>query len=72
MVTSEGAARVLLVVSGKGLGKSMPGIFAAGDVHAGSVKRCAAAVGEGGIAVAGIHAALAESDDAKPADQEKK
>ena len=27
---------------------SLPGIFAAGDVRSGSVKRCAAAVGEGG------------------------
>jgi thioredoxin reductase (NADPH) len=37
---------------------SCPGIFAAGDVRAGSVKRCAAAVGEGGMAVEGIHDAL--------------
>jgi thioredoxin reductase (NADPH) len=36
-----------------------PGIFAAGDVRSGSVKRCAAAVGEGGMAVAGIHMSLA-------------
>src|SRR5213078_1841514 len=41
---------------------SLPGIFAAGDVRSGSVKRCAAAVGEGGMAVAGIQAALAASD----------
>ncbi len=40
---------------------SLPGIFAAGDVRSGSVKRCAAAVGEGGMAVAGVHAALAEA-----------
>jgi thioredoxin reductase (NADPH) len=39
---------------------SVPGIFAAGDVRSGSVKRCAAAVGEGGMAVAGVHAAMAE------------
>ena len=38
---------------------SVPGVFAAGDVRSGSVKRCAAAVGEGGMAVAGVHAALA-------------
>ena len=38
---------------------SLPGIFAAGDVRSGSVKRCAAAVGEGGMAVAGIHMSLA-------------
>ena len=38
---------------------SLPGIFAAGDVRSGSVKRCAAAVGEGGMAVAGVQTALA-------------
>ncbi len=38
---------------------SLPGIFAAGDVRSGSVKRCAAAVGEGGMAVAGVHDVLA-------------
>ena len=37
---------------------SIPGIFAAGDVRSGSVKRCAAAVGEGGTAVGGVHRAL--------------
>ena len=40
---------------------SLPGIFAAGDVRSGSVKRCAAAVGEGGMAIAGVQAALAIS-----------
>ncbi len=38
---------------------SLPGIFAAGDVRSGSVKRCAAAVGEGGMAIAGIQLRLA-------------
>src|SRR6266513_473738 len=42
---------------------SLPGIFAAGDVRSGSGKRCAAAVGEGGMAVAGIQIALAASAD---------
>jgi thioredoxin reductase (NADPH) len=37
---------------------SLPGIFAAGDVRSSSVKRCAAAVGEGGMAIAGVHDAL--------------
>ena len=37
---------------------SVPGIFAAGDVRSGSVKRCAAAVGEGGMAIAGVQEAL--------------
>jgi thioredoxin reductase (NADPH) len=42
---------------------SLPGIFAAGDVRSGSVKRCAAAVGEGGMAVAGIHIRLAATNN---------
>src|SRR6266481_4506935 len=40
---------------------SLPNIFAAGDVRSGSVKRCAAAVGEGGLARAGVQEALAAS-----------
>src|SRR3989440_4943500 len=40
---------------------SLPGIFAAGDVRSGSVKRCAAAVGEGGMAIAGVQMRLAGS-----------
>jgi thioredoxin reductase (NADPH) len=43
---------------------SLPGIFAAGDVRSGSVKRCAAAVGEGGMAVSGIHLSLASRRNA--------
>ena len=42
---------------------SLPGIFAAGDVRSGSVKRCAAAVGEGGMAIAGVQIALAAAAD---------
>ena len=34
---------------------SVPGIFAAGDVRCGSTKRCAAAVGEGSMAVQFVH-----------------
>ena len=34
---------------------SVPGIFAAGDVRAGSVKRVAAGVGEGSMAIAFVH-----------------
>jgi thioredoxin reductase (NADPH) len=37
---------------------SLPGVFAAGDVRSGSTKRCAAAVGEGSMAVQFIHARL--------------
>jgi thioredoxin reductase (NADPH) len=39
-----------------------PGIFAVGDVRAGSVKRVAAAVGEGSQVVATLHAFLATRD----------
>jgi len=41
---------------------SLPGVFAAGDVRSGSVKRCAAAVGEGGVAIAGIQMRLAANN----------
>jgi len=41
---------------------SRPGVFAAGDVRCGSVKRCAAAIGEGSMAVALVHRRLAETD----------
>jgi len=43
-----------------------PGVFAIGDVRSGSVKRVAAAVGEGAQVVATLHAFLAEAGD-KPA-----
>ena len=38
---------------------SRPGVFAIGDVRAGSTKRVAAAVGEGAAVVAQIHSVLA-------------
>ena len=34
---------------------SLPGVFAVGDVHAGSVKRVASAVGEGSVAIPQVH-----------------
>ena len=37
---------------------SMPAVFAAGDVRSGSMKRVAAAVGEGSSAIRSVHAAL--------------
>jgi thioredoxin reductase (NADPH) len=40
---------------------SCPGVFAAGDVRAGSVKRVAAAVGEGAMAVQLVHEYLKET-----------
>lgn len=39
---------------------SVPGVFAIGDVRAGSTKRVAAAVGEGAAVVAQIHSAFAQ------------
>jgi thioredoxin reductase (NADPH) len=39
---------------------SLPGVFAVGDVRSGNVKRVAAAVGEGSIAISLVHRALAE------------
>ena len=39
---------------------SLPGVFAVGDVRAGNLKRVAAAVGEGSIAVSFVHRVLAE------------
>jgi thioredoxin reductase (NADPH) len=40
---------------------SAPGIFAVGDIRSGSVKRVAAAVGEGGMAIAFVHRYLQPS-----------
>jgi thioredoxin reductase (NADPH) len=39
---------------------SLPGVFAVGDIRAGSVKRVASAVGEGSMAVQFVHKVLAE------------
>ena len=44
---------------------SLPGVFAAGDIRSGSVKRCASAVGEGAMAVSFIHAWLEAVSPAK-------
>ncbi len=38
---------------------SLPGVYAAGDVRAGSIKRCATAVGEGAAVVRFVHERLA-------------
>jgi len=42
------------------LESSLPGVFAVGDVRAGSIKRVASAVGEGATSVSMVHRALAE------------
>ena len=39
---------------------SVPGIYAAGDVRAGSIKRCATAVGEGAAVVRFVHERLGQ------------
>jgi thioredoxin reductase (NADPH) len=39
---------------------SVPGVFAVGDVRAGSAKRVAAAVGEGSVCIQLVHKVLAE------------
>ncbi|MFD3492625.1 FAD-dependent oxidoreductase [Streptomyces sp. NPDC058690] len=41
---------------------SVPGVFAVGDVRAGSVKRVASAVGEGAMVISAVHEALANVD----------
>jgi len=38
---------------------SVPGVFAAGDVRSGSMKRVASAVGEGASVIRSVHLALA-------------
>jgi thioredoxin reductase (NADPH) len=43
---------------------SVPGIFACGDVRAAKVKRVAAAVGEGSMAIAFVHQYLAQAASA--------
>jgi thioredoxin reductase (NADPH) len=53
---------------------SMPGVFAAGDVRRGSVKRVASAVGDGAVAVQLVHEYLSSGEvarDALPAQEER-
>jgi thioredoxin reductase (NADPH) len=53
--------------SSRALETTLPGVFAAGDVRAGSVKRVAAAVGDGALAVTGVHEHLASEAARWPA-----
>jgi thioredoxin reductase (NADPH) len=48
---------------GRPLETNFPGVFAIGDVRSGSVKRVAAAVGEGAQVVAALHGVLAKAAD---------
>jgi thioredoxin reductase (NADPH) len=45
-------------VTGDGFMTSVPGIFAVGDVRAGSIKRVASAVGEGSVVISAAHSYL--------------
>jgi len=58
----ETDAKGFIVTGGSSLPlqTSLPGVFAIGDVRAGSTKRVAAAVGEGAAVVSQIHTMLAE------------
>jgi thioredoxin reductase (NADPH) len=47
------------VVTRDGFVTPVPGVFAVGDVRAGSVKRVASAVGEGSVVISAVHAYLA-------------
>ena len=50
----------------RALETSKPGVFAIGDVRSGSIKRVAAAVGEGAQVVAALHTRLAELEKRLP------
>jgi thioredoxin reductase (NADPH) len=51
------------------LATTVPGIFAAGDIRSGSMKRVAAASGEGASVIPLVHAYLAPAPDDEPAPQ---
>ncbi len=46
------------LVTGSDYGTTVPGVFAIGDVRAGSVKRVASAVGEGSVVIQRVHSYL--------------
>jgi thioredoxin reductase (NADPH) len=47
------------LVTRDGFVTSVPGVFAVGDVRAGSVKRVVSAVGEGSVVISAVHSYLA-------------
>ena len=61
VVTGEGFAGRELARTPLPLETSMPGVFAIGDVRAGSTKRVGAAIGEGAAVVAQIHQFLSQA-----------
>jgi thioredoxin reductase (NADPH) len=62
----KGFVRTDASLGSRPLETNRPGVFAIGDVRSGSVKRVAAAVGEGAQVVAALHSFLADAGD-KPA-----
>ena len=56
----HGFVRTGYEVGAHGMATSASGVFAAGDIRAGSVKRVASAVGEGSIVVSALHRFFAE------------
>lgn len=60
LVGTDDRGFILTGKSGYSLETSLPGVFAIGDVRAGSTKRVAAAVGDGAAAIAQIHAYLSQ------------
>ncbi|WP_010163200.1 FAD-dependent oxidoreductase [Sphingomonas sp. PAMC 26617] len=59
-VETDGKGFIVTGTGPRSLETSLPGVFAIGDVRAGSTKRVAAAVGEGAAVVAQIHGWMAE------------
>ncbi|WP_254615528.1 NAD(P)/FAD-dependent oxidoreductase [Cupriavidus basilensis] len=57
-VTTDDKGFILTDASDSSLETSMPGVYAIGDVRAGSTKRVAAAVGDGAVAISQIHSYL--------------
>jgi thioredoxin reductase (NADPH) len=53
------------VMTGSDFGTTVPGVFAIGDVRAGSVKRVASAVGEGSVVIQRVHQYLEEAASAR-------
>jgi thioredoxin reductase (NADPH) len=53
------------VVTGADFGTTLPGVFAIGDVRAGSVKRVASAVGEGSVVIQRVHQYLERTATAR-------
>ena len=59
-LSDEGSRRWPLSRQPLPLETNLPGLFAAGDIRSASIKRCAAAIGEGSMSVALVHQRLAE------------